>query len=219
MATALELLHKYEVQQTSYCIEGTTQTTHMFLRAISTSAPKAYKKLPLLRLLSEASKELMLNELEVALWAIYLERLVWPVTDTQLSLVFAAFSVKLYLNDDTEPIEAQLSRRIANFSGMYESWTEDKQFTVSPRELNSKFRALTSLAQQPEDEAIVDYNYYVDDILQIAPATTHAQEPPLCEVKEEVFEDLSLDRNMSISSDWMQAFIDVSSLSRVNSRL
>lgn len=216
---ALELLHKYEVQQTSYCIEGTTQTTQMFLRAISTSAPKAYKKLPLLRLLSEASKELMLNELEVALWAIYLERLVWPVTDTQLSLVFAAFSVKLYLNDDTEPIEAQLSRRIANFSEMYESWTEDKQFTVSPRELNSKFRALTSLAQQPEDEAIVDYNYYVDDILQIAPATTHAQEPPLCEVKEEVFEDLSLDRNMSISSDWMQAFIDASSLSRVNSRL
>mmetsp|Transcript_21896 Transcript_21896/g.39940 ORF Transcript_21896/g.39940 Transcript_21896/m.39940 type:complete len:234 (+) Transcript_21896:1058-1759(+) len=223
-----ELLREYEVLQTSYSQEGATQTTQMFLRMIAASptVPKTYRQVPLLKKLCEACKELMLNELEVALWAIYLERYVWPICDSQISLVFTAFAAKLYLNDDIEPVEAYLNRKINDFSSFYESWLEDKRFEVTPRELNSKFRALTRIVLQPEEDALVDYNFYVDDILQIAPSSMHPDEyepPPLLnlgsvlEAKEEG-EELTLSRNVSVNSEWMQAFADGTTLSRINSR-
>jgi hypothetical protein len=228
-----DLLREYEGLQANYSVEGASQTTQMFLRMIAASplVPKACRQAPLLRYFYEASKELMMNELEVALWAIYLERLVWPTSDSSvtLELSFTAFAAKLYLNDDIEPIEAYLNRRVVNFSTLHEHWAEGKQLSVTPRELNGKFKALHRVVQQPEEDALVDYNYYVDDILQIAPSTQHPEElelepPPLLnlgsvfEGREESYKELSLSRNMSVNSDWMQAFAEEASLSRIGSK-
>jgi hypothetical protein len=222
------LLREYEALQANYSLEGASQTTQMFLRMIAASPqlPKACHQAPLLRYFYETSKELMMNELEVALWAIYLERLVWPMSDSPVSLVlsFAAFAAKLHLNDNIAPIEAHLNRRVVNFSALHEQWAEGKQLSVTARELNSKFKALHRVVQQPEEDALVDYNYCVDDILQIAPSTQHPVElepPPLLNlgsVFEENYKELSLSRNMSANSDWMQAFVDEASLSRIGSK-
>jgi len=45
--------------------------------------------------------------------------------------------------------------------------------TIFPQELNNAFKALYKPVNSQNDEELIDYNYYVDDILEIAPPVVH----------------------------------------------
>jgi len=49
-----------------------------------------------------------MNTFEIVVWAIYLERYVWPANGINLknALLFSAFTAKEYLNDDVLNIES-----------------------------------------------------------------------------------------------------------------
>lgn len=81
------------------------------------------KRLPLLLLLTETSEEMMLNDLEIMVWALYLERFVWNETciPFKAMLFITALAVKSYMNESVLPYQAYLSAKFSNFSGAYNS--------------------------------------------------------------------------------------------------
>mmetsp|Transcript_3916 Transcript_3916/g.3707 ORF Transcript_3916/g.3707 Transcript_3916/m.3707 type:complete len:157 (+) Transcript_3916:273-743(+) len=74
-------------------------------------------------------------------------------------------------------------KKYENFMHSYQNWlmTNQDLIKVSPKKLNSKYLTLSTPPTLLESE-IIDYNYYVDDILQIAPPSNANEK----EVKIEV---------------------------------
>jgi len=67
--------------------------------------PAEIRRLPLLRSLCDTAKDLLLNELEIVVWAIYLEKYVWPAAkeeDLSEMLLYSAFAAKTYMNEDIQ---------------------------------------------------------------------------------------------------------------------
>lgn len=82
--------------------------------------------------------------------------------------MISAFAVKSYFNEDVSPYQAYLASKYPEFSENYALWYEKhkNQLGVSPIELNEKFKDLNKLTSIQGQPKVVDYNYYVDEILQ-----------------------------------------------------
>jgi hypothetical protein len=114
---------------------------------------------------------LLLNELEIVVWAIYLEKYVWPnATEQNFSelLLYSAFAAKTYMNEDIQVFQQFIVRqKISNFNKVYNDWlgTYRQKMGIPPKELNKKFIYLSKSLQVDESSTVTDYNYYVDEIL------------------------------------------------------
>lgn len=82
-----------------------------------------------------------------------------------------AFAVKSQLTEDASPYKAYLMSKMTGFweeySGVFESIRP--LLTINAKDINNKFKELSKLVGVPGDSKIHDYNYYVDEILQISP--------------------------------------------------
>ena len=175
-----ELESHYEKLQEKYLKEGLSQETQLLLRriSISTCVPNDLKQSPLLRILSEICKDLLMSELEITLWALMIEKAGLVETTFQISmhLLYSAYTAKVYLNEDTKVIDHYLCSKYSDFVSKYRSWLETYQskFSIDPKELNSKFFVLSKPPAVQESQ-LINYNYYVDDILQVMPPATFGE--------------------------------------------
>lgn len=150
---------------------GISQQTQVLLRklASSHSLPDNINSKALLRLLTRNTKELMLNELEVVVWALYLDNLQWNCSDESLEelLLYSAFASKQYLNSDVDYIASYINQKRPQFAEHYEVWSSARKdaFNVKPKVLNKRFRELNKPIPLKENTDNLDYNIYVDEIL------------------------------------------------------
>jgi len=175
-------LKQYEKNQVEYTQNGVTQQSQLFLRRISANSriPKEVRELrdqTLLTHLNNVSKTLMFNEMEIVVWALYLDKLGW--TDEKFSLednlYLTAFAVKMYLNSDHQMFQTFLNCKKPNFSANFNSWLQRKDrktMSIPPRELNAKFKVLNRPVNVNSETKLIDYNFSVDEILSNAPAYT-----------------------------------------------
>ncbi|CAG9331806.1 unnamed protein product [Blepharisma stoltei] len=167
-----KLLELHEEVRNSFFNDGVSHQSQVILRRIvqNPAVPQKYEFFNLLDALNTAHQEMLMNELELAVWEIYLEKFVWKDKETPLLLLLmlSAFAVKSYFNEDVSTYQAYLSVKYPGFLEAYEKWYNvyKNDMNISPIELNDKFRDLNKFVTTPGDTKVVDYNYYVDEILQ-----------------------------------------------------
>ena len=165
------LLANYNQQFDRYVEDFPTQKVRLSLHRMSKAStiPPSVRKQPYLKMLIEVCKELQLNELEIALWAIILDSVNWNSHSHARVLLFAGFSAKTYMNEDTELFKHHIGLQVPSFSHEYTLWIHGQEpaAKVSVRMLNLKYCSLYSPA--PCEECAIDYNYYVDELLEVSP--------------------------------------------------
>ena len=155
-----------------------TQTRQIYiLRIVSDrKIPLQFQSMPLLRLIRHTVEEMMMNDIEIVMWAIYLDRFAWQEFSQCLKLLLyiSAYAVKSYLSSSLEPFQAYLTYKFNNFSLYFNKWLEKSKnkLCTSPRDLNKKFTYL-SARLQPEEVYLINYNFTVDEILEMAPPYQH----------------------------------------------
>lgn len=213
---------RYEQLQNAYIDRNPTQQALLYLKRVASDGviPMEFKRYPLLRLLSEIAKDLLMNELEVVGWSVYLDRFVWgsdPANLHQL-LQFSGLAVKCYFDSDVDVITAHIKRKAHRLYDQFEAWKSlnEGNMKILPKEMNSKFRKLNAFPDPADLAALLDYNYIVDEILQLSPPynSLELEAGEEEETKEEVqpmkeepgspesFEPISLSRNGSLGSDF-----------------
>ena len=154
-----------------------SQQSQLLLRkiAFSPDVPKRLERKELLKQLNQTTIDLLLNELEVVVWAIYLENMHWGLQSETLEdfLLFSAMAVKKYMNHDTGPVQAHLETDRPGFLERYEVWhgRHKDQLNVSPKLLNKRFKELNQPIAIKGENKSVDYNLCVDEILHTTPKT------------------------------------------------
>ena len=155
-----------------------TQTRQMYiLRIVSDrKIPLQFQSMPLLRLIRHTVEEMMMNDIEIVVWAIYLDRFAWKEfsQSVKLLLYITAYAVKSYLSSSLEHFQAYLSYKFNNFLLYFNKWLEKSKNKLStfPKDLNKKFTYLSSRIQ-PQEIYLINYNFNVDEILEMAPPYQH----------------------------------------------
>ncbi|CAG9320596.1 unnamed protein product [Blepharisma stoltei] len=154
---------------------GRPELTERMLRRITKydRIPKDFQARPLYINLSGIIDELMLNELEIALWAIYLENLVWKNFDTYAErfLLYTAYKAKQVLNEDSIGLyRMYLNVKIKHFEENFQSWMTkyEGEIKVNLKMINEKLNMLKVVKDKNSDYCMLNYNYYVDAILLTA---------------------------------------------------
>ena len=176
---ALSNLKKYNDLKTIYEDEWVNQVTHQFLNRMSQQKINdnpQLNKYPLMQYLSNAWKVMMMTEFEIATWAVYLddykldENTTFTVEDYIMN---TAFFVKMFLNNEDylEPMfNSYFNWYIHSFISKFNNWIKVKQpFEFDPIKVNAKFKKLNKPYNPQQDKDFIDYNHWVDDILQISP--------------------------------------------------
>ncbi|CAG9320911.1 unnamed protein product [Blepharisma stoltei] len=124
-----------------------------------------------MKLMISTAKDLALNEMECALWTIYLQKINWKneCSSSSLDLIYTAYASKSLLNENLKPFSLHLEKISENFLKNYEDWyNSHKQFfKVDSMEINCRFKEYSKPCFG-EETGIFDYNNCVDDILQSA---------------------------------------------------
>ena len=79
------------------------------------------------------------------------------------------------MNEDTELFKHHIVLQVPSFFHEYKQWiySQDPPIKVNFQALNLKFRTLCSPA--PREDCTIDYNYYVDELLEVSPPVIHPQ--------------------------------------------
>ncbi|OMJ66762.1 hypothetical protein SteCoe_36286 [Stentor coeruleus] len=165
------LLFQYDKDHAEYIQSKDPQSLLLMLKRISHSQKIPYesRSQPLLRLLSDSADELMLNSLEISVFYIFLERFGWVEVGISLHflLLYIGLSAKKSMGAYTNHIQEHFNKKIKNFEENFRKWEEHiKRYTgISLVEINEAYNHLLS----ENFENVVNYNFYVDEILQISP--------------------------------------------------
>lgn len=197
------LVKLYEKMQDNYIKDGQTQQVLLILKSIVKNAavPPDLKALPLLRMLIETCKEFLLNELEITLWSIFLDKLVWGDRSKliQVLLLYTAYAAKSHMNmdSDIQMIKLCVANKHSGFFIGYEKWYQlsMNELSISFRHLNHQYNSFLALTLKE----LVDYNFYVDDLLQIAPPSGVCEKEIKLEFIEEP-DELKLPELMNLNS-------------------
>lgn len=107
--------------------------------------PPEIRRQPLLKSLCDTAKDLLLNELEIVVWAIYLQKYVWPsATEADLSemLLYSAFAAKTFMNEDIQAFQQFIVKnKISSFNQVYNEWLAEhrQKMGIPPKELNKMY--------------------------------------------------------------------------------
>lgn len=173
--------HKYEKLLAVYMHQGISQLSTLIIRRLISEAvvPAPRHKESLVKLLSATAQDLLLSELEIVVWAIYLDKFVWRDFSMPLEtlMLYSAFAVKTYMNEDTSVLKLRMSSRYPHFTARYNQWISKhrSRMGIPPKELNDKFKQLSKPLVSQDAVKLIDYNYYVDEILQISPPFSSVQ--------------------------------------------
>lgn len=172
--TDLEKLQQiYKEQHAKFYM--TFRSEIMIRRIIQfSSAPREYLSYPLIKLIIETACEMMMSEVEIAGFCIYLNRFIWPINTNHLIVLLytVAFGVKYYFSNNMNPLLAHIRSKIPNFLQVVNFWINrnEEDLKIDFSELNRTFE---KLIKQPYDDLQTDYNFYVDFILEMAPASVY----------------------------------------------
>jgi hypothetical protein len=121
--------------------------------------------------MGEIACDLLMNLFEVSVWALVLERFVWngnaycTVYEIRQIITCAAYAAKSEMSMKLpEFFERLMDFKQPGFMQSYSYWKAgkfDSLQTLNPKLINKKFEELTA----PPDESLINYNFYVDDIL------------------------------------------------------
>lgn len=163
----------YQDQHEEYARTGMTQLSMRILRRMlkdicDPSNPGQREMM--LRALSKTAKEFLLNEHELIVWSIYLDRFVWPNRSSSLEtgLRYSAYAAKVYMNSDVSAIATHFNSTQSAFNNDYEKWLKNKQglLDTTPQEMNQKLKLMTKTLDVQANINIVNYNDYVDSLLK-----------------------------------------------------
>lgn len=149
---------------------------------------------PIFKLLKATCKMLMLNEMEVVLLGFLIKQTKWEINEVTiwhnaenvqdiiycsidhldykriiLYLMLTAFTVKFYLNPNTQEIVEEVNKKCPNFKQIFQGWNKKHSSIVTkinPRSLNLVYNQLYGGLE----ESHKDFNVIVDAIIQISPA-------------------------------------------------
>jgi hypothetical protein len=178
-----KLLKAYEDLQYLYLLEGVSQQSQVLVRKIAGVEPVSgtLQGVEIVPMLSRIATNLMLNELEIVGWSIYLVRLLKPnhCTQPDVILTYTAVAAKYYFDDNIGVIQAFLEKSIPNFTKGYNDWfrSHSQILHISPKELNDRFKLLSEVELNIAPKELLDYNSLVEDILQSTPVHS-APDPP-----------------------------------------
>lgn len=165
------LLFQYDKDHADYIKSKDPQSLMLMLKRVSYSPkiPYEFRSQPLLRLLSDSADELMLNSLEIAVFYIFLERFGWAEVGISLHflLLYTGLSAKKSMGVQTNHIQEHFNKKVKNFEENYRKWENHirKYIETSLFDINEAYNDLLS----ENFEKVVNYNFYVDEILQISP--------------------------------------------------
>jgi hypothetical protein len=195
----------YEKMQDNYIKDGLIQEILIFLKiiVISKFVPLELKNLPLLRMLKETCKDFLLNKPEITMWNIFLENIVWTDKSKplQILLLYSAYAAKSCMSsdEDIKLIQVCISNKYSGFLTGYKQWhqlNEDK-LRIPIRYFNQQFNLFSKTSMKSIE--LINYNFYVDDLLQIAPPSGICEKEVKLEFNEEP-EDTKLPDLLNLNS-------------------
>lgn len=164
------VLESYETSKVAYeCSLFTQQLCLMLQRMAVSPALSAFTKEPLYQLLEKAVKEVMLTELEVALWSLVLERTEAQCRELSLRMYFrvSAFAVRRATEGEVmlSDVEAYLGVK-PGFQWHFRKWLEQHkdQLDIPLLEINQQFGMLTQPIG-PQDCNPYLYSLLIDEII------------------------------------------------------
>lgn len=164
-------LTKYNQEYNDFMQHKDSQSLTLMARKVLNSSqisPKVRCK-PLFRLFIDTVRELMLTPLELSILSIFLEKFGWEEKNLSPDFLFLylGFAAKKQLSHDISHILGYLNRKISHFSENYNIWESNTRqfFQVDIKEISIKFQYLS----RDSSNSALNYNYYVDEILQISP--------------------------------------------------
>ena len=164
---------KLEKLQNSYLKEGLSQQMTYYLKYLSRNPkiPTEHRSQALIQIFEECCKDFLLNDLEIVLWGIYQEKIVWQekTRSPKIPLLYSAYASKQLLNLETDlsSLTGFISIKYQGFLPNYKTWSKRHidSLSLSLRDINKSIKSYISLTVKD----IIDYNYYVDELLHIAP--------------------------------------------------
>jgi hypothetical protein len=184
------MIENYYELHANFMRDGISQQCQHLVRKIvqGHEVPEVAKVQPLMVYFNCAMQEFMMNELEIVVLGIYLEKFGWSNLAPGVELVvrYTAYAAKDYLAEDMNPLNAFLSYKHPGFIENYEQWKPAirSSLPVNPKDLNDKFKELSKAVKIPEEAKIMDYNYYVDEILQSSPNLAYEKSKALSSVPD-----------------------------------
>lgn len=145
---------------------GPSQASNLMLSNIlnSSSIPFNSRKLKLKHILLEVFQETALNEIQLALWALILENIIWKDEKSELkqSLIISALYSKEYFGESIFYLYSKYSNRFPDFRRNFIEWKFSfLLLNTNLRQINQMYSRLIG-----EKSKRVNYNYYVDDVLE-----------------------------------------------------
>lgn len=119
-------------------------------------------------LMQQTLRELSLSEVETIVWLILLDEIGWKNYNypIKMALLFTAFTSKFKLCSSTMDDIDRFKGKFPNIQKEYAVWQSGipKLQEISVISINKKFNELSL----PLNTDLVNYNYYVDDVLQLS---------------------------------------------------
>lgn len=110
------------------------------------SIPREYLAYPLIKIIIETVCEMMMSEIEIVGFCIYLKRFIWPInTNHSIILLYTvAFGVKYYFSKNIDPVLAHIRSKIPNFLKIINLWINrnEDELKIGYPELNKTFEQL-----------------------------------------------------------------------------
>lgn len=187
------VLENYEASKVTYeCSLFTQQLCLMLQRIAVSSSLAAFTKEPLYQLLVKADKEVMMTELEVALWSVVLSRTEADSRSLDILLYFriSAFAVRRVTEGEVmlSDVEAYLDTK-PGFQRFFGKWFEQhrQQLDAPLMEVNQAYERLIQ-PLEPSDchpflyalliDDIIDENFIAKDCLEEEESNEQLRDPP-----------------------------------------
>lgn len=150
---------RYKLLRKIFKLNHVTGQRQQFISRIVAEKPfgDLFSPCKLYKLLTKVSNNLLMNELEIAMWAILIDQL----TDAEktfkprMALYFTAFAAKSYFCEDMCIYELRCRRLLKAFNTVYSNWLcmTNCSFDISLRQINEKFNDLSQPLHSPSDSA------------------------------------------------------------------
>ena len=176
-------LIRYKEMKKKYLETEVTYTRQLYLRHITARAKLDVPPLVLMQTLNRIANDLLMEELEVALWAAFLDKA--NTVDLQLGsdtlLQFSAYSAKLHFTSEAPMFEAFCVHQSSDFTGKYQQWrlVTDMVGNVTLQELNKVVAALSQPRNSPFQTKFSDYNALVTQLISDQQAEERIKEEPM----------------------------------------
>ena len=168
----------FSEMKADFMSEGLSQQSQLIMRKVAQTPGKPHSIDPkqMFKLMTQAAKELLFNDIEVVAWVMFLEKLDWALNETPIEdfLMFSAFAAKKHTNKDIAPIAGYIFSQRTGFLERYEKWLAEHEglLVIPPKTFNSRFKELNQPIDLKPEAKSMNYNSCVSDILTKKPKTS-----------------------------------------------